>query len=141
LAERPAIAFSADELNPSRVDEPFLPQAAAFCEAGFRAWVLSPGTQRIVTRGDEVAGATVVFRGWMMKPSEYEAFERLVTAGGGRLFVSSDQYRANHHIDGWVKELSDLTPETVLLPPDADLAKELQALAWDRFFLRTSSSR
>lgn len=136
MGDRPAIVFSADELNPARVDEPFLEQAGAFRDAGFRVWVLAPGGQKLVTRGDDPAGARVVFRGWMMKPTEYQAFEQLVTSAGAHLLVSSVQYRMNHYIDGWINELAGLTPETVLLAPDADVADALRSLGWDRSFLK-----
>lgn len=130
----PAIVFSADELEPGRVDEPFRAHAAALRDAGFRIWLFDG--RKLITRGDPLEGASVVFRGWMMKPSEYEDFEGLVKSAGAEVLVSSKEYRSSHYIDGWINEISDLTPETVLAPPDADVAEVLQALPWGRFFLK-----
>jgi len=132
----PSILFSADELNPARVDEPFEPQAAALRQAGFRCWVLPPQRDRLVTRGDTVAGTEILFRGWMMTPTEYLAFEAMCTAAGAALVVNAQAYAAAHHISGWLNTISDLTPQTVLLPAGADLRTELGTLGWSQFFIK-----
>ena len=134
--QRPVFVFSADELAPARVDEPFLAQAAAFRAAGFVVGVLSPDGTKITGRDLDLVGAVVVFRGWMMTPPQYERFVAVVVAAGATPFVSAAEYRANHHIDGWLEAVKDLTPETVLLPPDADLSTSLSTLGWSGFFLK-----
>lgn len=45
-------------------------------------------------------------------------------------------YIANHHLPEWYSELSGLTPETRIYPPDCDLEKELHALGWEEFFIK-----
>ena len=130
----PTFVFSADELDPGRVDEPFRAHAAALRDAGFRIWLFDG--RKLITRGDPLEGAIVIFRGWMMKPNEYEDFALLVKSAGAEVFIPAHEYRASHYIDGWINEISDLTPETVLAPPDADVAQIFQTLTWGRFFLK-----
>ena len=133
---KPTILFSADELQPSRVEESFLPQARALSAAGFPSWVLSPQGDRLITKGAATEGQLIVFRGWMMKPIEYAKLEQVCSSASCSLLVDSKAYSAAHHISGWLDSISDLTPETVLLPPDADILKELTALGWPRFFIK-----
>ena len=136
MKQRPAILFSADELRPSRVDDTFLSQSIALIESGFRSWNLGPEHNRIISRGESVEGASLLFRGWMMKPDEYQRLDELVRSAGASLFVTPAAYVASHHISGWVDALGDLTPQTFLFPPDADIRRELQAIGWDSFFIK-----
>jgi hypothetical protein len=130
-----AFVFPADPLRPARVDDAFAAQAAALRAAGWRVWLVSE-RGHLEPRGDDVAGAVIVYRGWMMTPAAYAAFAHVVERAGATLLVSPEEYRANHHIDGWVTALAGLTPETVLVDVDDDVVAVLRQLSWDQYFLK-----
>jgi len=130
------VVFSADELKHAQVDVTFRDQAEAFREAGIRVWTYALDEEKLVTRGDIVEGATVVYRGWMLSAAEYEAFANVITARGGKLLTSLDQYLASHRLPGWYSAISELTPETRLFPVEADLKFELSRLGWGKFFIK-----
>src|SRR5262249_39914475 len=45
-------------------------------------------------------------------------------------------YLATHHLPNWYPLLADLTPETRVLPADADIVAELRAIGWGAYFLK-----
>lgn len=90
----------------------------------------------MVTKGEDASGRTIVYRGWMLGQVEYERFLASVTRAGAIPFHTVDQYLQCHHIPRWYPLVRELTPETVFLPIDADLEKELRALGWPAFVIK-----
>jgi hypothetical protein len=129
--------FAADPLRPRSVDEHYAPQNAAFASAGFST---SPIADEVLETGsglgDLPAGSTVVYRGWMIDERQYRTLASAVERRGGALLTSPDAYLRTHHLPLWYPRLRDLTPETVILPPDVDLEAELRRLAWPAFFIK-----
>lgn len=131
-----AFAFVADPTRPARVDADFAETAEALAAAGFSVWTYDGARARIVSRGEDVTGATIVYRGWMMNAEDYSAFERCVVEGGAIPLQSSDAYLSAHHSPRWVPLLRELTPETVFLDEGADLVAALAPLGWPGFVLK-----
>ena len=126
--------FPTDPLNPRQVDEAFLPQMEAIRALGHSASLFSMESGQL--RGPIPEGATVVYRGWMLDASEYEKLIDLIRARGAEPLISLETYLSCHHLPNWYPLISDLTPETRIFAADGDLASELAALGWERFFLK-----
>jgi hypothetical protein len=126
--------FPSDPLNPRQVDEAFLPQVEAFRALGHGTSLFSMETEQL--RGPIPEGSKVVYRGWMLNASEYEKMIDRIRARGAEPLIPLETYLSCHHLPNWYPLISDLTPETRIFPADTDLASELAALGWDRFFLK-----
>lgn len=131
-----AFAFVADPLRPSRVDEAFADAARALADAGHRIWTYDGARTRLLSAGAPTDGATVVYRGWMMREEEYAAFERCLDAAGAAPFHRSAAYLAAHHAPRWLPLLEGLTPEAVLLDEHVDLVAALRPLGWPGYVLK-----
>lgn len=86
---------------------------------------------RWVPRREEERPA--VFRGWMMRPEEYDTLHAALLARGHRLLNSPAQYRHAHLLPESFDRIADVTPATVWLPArtpaDLDRADIRRALA------------
>ena len=87
------------------------------------------------------SGATTAYRGWMLSPSEYEAFAASVTACGAAPLTTPTQYLNAHHLPRWYVLLADLTPETVVFPnedgvSEAEIIARLKSLNWPAYFVK-----
>jgi hypothetical protein len=129
--------FPRDAADPRCPEEMFADQWTALQQVGFSTSLL----------GDEVLaglkplrhvppGSEVIYRGWMVKAEEYRALAGAIERCGATAFTSPQEYLATHHLPNWYPLLADLTPETRVYPPEADLVPELQALGWDAYFLK-----
>ena len=123
--------------TPGEPDGLFADQSAALTAAGFTA---SVGTDRALAGAEPLrgipAGRTVVYRGWMLTADGYAGLVRSVERAGGLPLTAPHQYLAAHHLPNWYPLLAEFTPETRVVPPDADLVTELRALGWGRYFLK-----
>lgn len=131
--------FSSDYFNPKKVDEAFLAQATYLQNAGFSTSVIS-----LELLGSDAAkilpvlspGSKVVYRGWMLSPSDYELLVSVMENTGASAFTSKTEYLATHYIRNWYPLIADLTPETKFYSLDSDLESELSNLGWERFFIK-----
>jgi hypothetical protein len=115
----------------------FADQWLALLQAGFSTSLCSEavlaGTKPL---RNIAAGSQVVYRGWMVKSEEYSALVRAIEHCGAKAFTSPLEYLATHHLPNWYSLLADLTPETRVLPAEADIVAELRAIGWDAYFLK-----
>ncbi|HUR53048.1 MAG TPA: ATP-grasp domain-containing protein, partial [Gemmataceae bacterium] len=129
--------FPADPLRPSDVDDLFADQRAVLRDAGFST-SLCPDA--VVQTGAPLrnvpAGATIVYRGWMMDAAEYARLAAAVAAAGASLLTPPEAYLAAHHLPNWYPLIAEHTPETRVLPTTADFESELRAIGWDAFFVK-----
>lgn len=129
--------FPASPFDPKLADEPFVAQQEALEAAGFNWSVCSDaefnGAEPL--RGVPV-GSTVVYRGWMATPSQYESFTNAVVRFGASPLTSAAAYAACHYLPNWYPLIRELTPDTVILPEDADLDTELRKLGWNAYFIK-----
>jgi hypothetical protein len=129
--------FSRDSAEPSRPEEMFADQWSALTQVGFSASLWSDAVLAGAKPLRNVPpGSEVVYRGWMVKGEEYAALTRAIEQCGAKPFTSPQEYLATHHLPNWYPLVADLTPETRVLPADADIVAELRALGWDAYFLK-----
>ncbi len=126
-------------LSPRLPDEMFQDEAGALARAGHKVFLvngeqLSTSTSAIKPLLSE--GAIVIYRGWMLTTTEYENLVNSIKNTDSTPFTSLPQYLATHHLPNWYQKLSDLTPETVVLPLEADWTNELKNLGWSQFFIK-----
>lgn len=129
--------FPADALNPHSVEELFAEQAQQLNAAGYTTSLM---TDAVVEEGASLRriprGATVVYRGWMLKSSQYARLVAAIAQAEARPFTTLDEYLATHHLPNWYPRIAAFTPETRIFPPDADLEMALRSLAWDAYFIK-----
>ncbi len=135
----PRFLYPADYFDPSRPDETFAAEAAAFEAAGFGVSgidtnALQGGRPKIRPLPSE--GETIVYRGWMLTPADYAALLEIVLRSGAISLTSLKTYLSTHYLPNWYSLIPDLTPETVILSAEEDLASRLRWLVWDRFFIK-----
>jgi hypothetical protein len=60
----------------------------------------------------------IVYRGWLMKLSEYERLENALAGRGFSLLTSTAAYRATYHLPEWYTQVADtgLTPRSIWFP-------------------------
>jgi hypothetical protein len=115
----------------------FADQWSALTQSGFTASLCTDAVLAGTTPLRNVPpGCNVVYRGWMVKGEEYAALTRAIEQCGARAFTSPQEYLASHHLPNWYPLVADLTPETRVLPADADIVAELRALGWGAYFLK-----
>lgn len=81
-------------------------------------------------------GATLVYRGWMVRPEQYERLEQAVARAGGTLLTNAIAYRLAHHLPNWYDALKEFTPRTVWFESADELVPTLRTLGWKRYFLK-----
>lgn len=131
--------YPRDLIEPHLPEEMFRAEAEAIGASGHSVALvdtdaLAAGPARIRLQAD--AGALAVYRGWMLGPAEYEALLLSLERAGIAPLTSLEQYLNAHYLPRWYPRISDLTPETIVLDPDADPELALRALGWPRFFIK-----
>jgi hypothetical protein len=124
-------------LSPKEADDIFEAEHLAAKEAGVATSLFSlEGLQmgkRIPAFED---GEAVLYRGWMMPPSDYKSLTEQIVASGGAPVVSPEAYALCHVLPSWYPTLSDLTAETIVFAEGDDVAAELRARGWTGCFLK-----
>jgi hypothetical protein len=123
--------------TPDTTDEMFADQYAALVADGFTASICSDSVLAGIKplQGIPTAG-TVVYRGWMATVDEYANLVKAIEQAGGVPLTNLSEYLAAHYLPNWYPLLAEFTPETRVLPPDADLITELAALDWGSYFIK-----
>ena len=82
------------------------------------------------------AGATVLYRGWMLSKDEYSSLVAAIQRADSHPLSGAADYLACHYLPNWYPLLTEFTPETHVYPVDCDLAVELRALGWGEYFIK-----
>ncbi len=126
-----------DGIESSLIEELFRPQAECLRQRGFRVSIVR---DEVFRDGNSLRGvladAIVVYRGWMVRPHEYQHYENAVRAAGAIPLTGADAYRLTHHLPNWYATLSEFTAETVCFDAGVDLVSELARLDWGQYFLK-----
>lgn len=129
--------FPSHPLKASVIDEMFAEQAAGLTDAGFTT---SPCSDAMIAGERPMrpipSASEVVYRGWMLNGDDYQRLHNAIVAANGRPITTPHQYLAAHHLPNWYPLVAEFTPETRVFPADADLERELRALAWPAFFIK-----
>jgi hypothetical protein len=131
--------FPSDPIDPRRPDETFREQADEVRKLGMGVSIVTLeelGEETCRLRGPIPADATVVYRGWMLTPTEYERLARLIRSHGAVPLISPEDYLLCHYLPNWYPLISEFTAETRIFSANADLAKELRTLGWKKFFIK-----
>src|SRR5947208_16060797 len=118
------LLYPSSPLRPRQPDEQFAAEADAVRAAGFEISLFSmEGFQGGEFRPvPPLPSATdVLYRGWMLSASEYEAFGSALVQSGARPLVSPDAYVASHYLPNWYPHIKELTPETRIYRSNCDL--------------------
>jgi hypothetical protein len=116
----------ADPLRPRRPDDHFAAEAAAARDAGLTVALIdhdaltSSGDVRQAVARVPDSGSPAVYRGWMLRASQYAALAAAMTAKGVTLRTSAAQYRQAHELPGWYHALSPVTPASAWTEGDAE---------------------
>jgi hypothetical protein len=78
----------------------------------------------------------VIYRGWMLTSDRYAKLCEAIEGKGGSPFTTPDEYVRCHHLPGWYALCEELTPQTVVLPKDADFVQALSDLEWPAYFVK-----
>jgi hypothetical protein len=131
--------YPSDPVEPRQPDEPFKEQIGELLKLGSAVSLVSleelaEGNGKV--RGALPSDATVVYRGWMLTPSEYEKLFSLIRSCQANPITSLETYLACHYLPNWYPLVAEFTAETKIFAVDADLAHELKALDWEKFFIK-----
>ena len=107
-----------DPLDARRADAHFAPEADAAREVGVPVALIDhDALSRAGTAADTAAAVArvpvsddAVYRGWMLRSEEYEAFGAALAAREVQLRTSPGQYRQAHELPGWYPALAAETP-------------------------------
>lgn len=120
-------------------DENYSGEVEAVRDAGFAVSLFSlenfqSGTFQAIP--SIPTGAEILYRGWMLSASEYEALASALSQAEAQPITDLEAYLSSHHLPRWYPSLADLTPETRIFPPDCNLEAELRSLGWSEFFIK-----
>lgn len=128
----PLILFCSDPLEPRRPDQAFGAEAQAVEKLGlahdlvdFEALTLEHSADRAVRRlkHREVL-ATAIYRGWMMKSSEYQELYEALAAKNVRLINDLPAYRHCHYLPESYAAIKSHTPRSVWMEVTGGLATD-----------------
>lgn len=81
-------------------------------------------------------GQTVVYRGWMLTPDQYQQLHRAIVAKQGQPLTSPTQYQQCHYLPHWYSTCEPWTPQTIFCQPDSDFEHLLAHHAWSAYFVK-----
>lgn len=123
------ILFPSSPMSPRKVEPDYADEHAAAVAAGFtvgfmdHSLVTSGETERAVRFARDLAGPTI-YRGWMLKPSEYANLHAVLAERGVVLVNDPAAFRFCHWLPESYAAIEGRTPRTVWMPlagaPDFD---------------------
>jgi hypothetical protein len=131
--------YPSDPVDPKQPDEQFRGEIDELRNLGFGVSVVcleELGEGNCRARGRIPSGVTVVYRGWMLAPVEYEKLLTLIRSYQATPFIPLETYLACHYLPNWYPIVAEFTAETKVFPVTSDLAEELRTLAWGKFFIK-----
>jgi hypothetical protein len=134
---KPHFLFPTNPLKALAVEEMFADQLSAVRESGFSASLCPDSViQENKPLRNMPAGATVVYRGWMLNATEYGRLVEAIGFASATAFTSPTSYLATHHLPNWYPLIAEFTPETRVIPLTLDFEAELRLLGWTEFFIK-----
>lgn len=133
------IVYPDDYSNLGKPDEVFEQEYLCAQDSGISCLLLSSEAAtmgKYQFSGRFKPSIPVIWRGWMLNTDEYRQLYRVVTAHGGKMLESPEEYIRNHHITGWYERCKAYTPETVITTPDADFETLTSQLQWPAYFVK-----
>ncbi len=81
-------------------------------------------------------GATIVYRGWMLTPEQYNRLDEAIKTRGAVLNTAPEHYQLCHYLPGWYELCRDLTIPTVFASEHSDFPALLKPLGWQKYFVK-----
>jgi hypothetical protein len=131
--------YPSDPLQIREPDELYAEEHAAAVREGFDVSLFSfeeftAGSFR--ARPGISGGDTILYRGWMIAPAQYQQLHVEISRVGAGMLTSPEQYELCHYLPRWYPALSDFTPETYFFGETDDIASRLRELSWTSCFLK-----
>lgn len=104
-------------LKATKVDEHFENEVQMLDE---KPVLYSEVEDRLLLRGENIEGTTIVYRGWILTCEAYSRINELIVAHGGKMLVSPEAYVRSQFAEGWINTFEDLTPKTFCYPYSTD---------------------
>ena len=139
LAMTIRLLYPCDPFNPKLPDEVYAAEFQAAKALGIACSVFPLellGQPRLRAFPPAEEGERVIYRGWMLEPTEYEKLHAVIESWGASPLTSLKNYLACHHLPNWYSLVGELTPETVVVPSDSGVEKTAIGLGWDGFFVK-----
>jgi len=119
---KPSILFCSDPFNIKQVDTDFADELAAARTNGFPILLFDydaliqndPGFARSIESIPE--NMTVIYRGWMLTPTQYGILYDVLSAKNYRLLNTPNEYLNCHYLPESLRFISGKTPQTVFEP-------------------------
>lgn len=119
------VIFCSDPIEPKQVEDLFMDEAEAVTKQGivygtidYDALVRENDSRKAVRRLPKLDSMTLgIYRGWMLKPNEYETLYELLAAKNIHLINAPHQYLHCHHFPHSYPLIKNKTPKSVWLEP------------------------
>src|ERR1700751_3393425 len=131
--------YPSDPVEPKQPDHQFRDQIDQMRIVGLGISIVCMeelGEDSCRIRGRIPKGTTVGYRGWMLTPGEYKKILALIPSSKASPLISLEAYLACHYLPNWYPRVAEFTAETKVFPATSDLAQELKALGWGKFFIK-----
>jgi hypothetical protein len=119
----PLIVFCNNFISPLQPDADFTAEYEAARRAGFATALISLENLQAGEVGEAIRRVPVsdeqrmaVYRGWMLRPAEYETLYRALLVKNVHLINSADEYRAAHLFPNMYEAIRDHTPLSISFP-------------------------
>ncbi|MEJ8304459.1 ATP-grasp domain-containing protein [Saccharibacillus sacchari] len=121
------VLFVSAPMSPKEVDDSYADEYRSAAEAGFDTGLIHLETllldrdprkavKRIAERSEL---QSALYRGWMLRPSEYEDLYAALLKRNLRLIHTPEQYRHTHHLPESYAKIEQVTPKSIWFPlPD-----------------------
>jgi hypothetical protein len=133
------LLYPCDPFDKKTPDQDYADEHAAALAAGLSCSLFSFEDFQLgafLPRSALVPGADVLYRGWMLTPARYAQLVDAIASKGAQAMVSAGHYRSCHHLPGWYERCRDLTPATIVLSEQDDIAEALARTGWSAFFVK-----
>jgi hypothetical protein len=133
------ILYPCDPFNTSAVSEMYAEEREAAHRLGLGSSLFSfedfeGGVFR--ARPSFTVGERVLYRGWMLSVDGYARLYGAIAAAGGVPWTSPVQYGNCHYLPEWYPLCVDVTPETIIVPSNADFVDALAGTHWEGYFVK-----
>ncbi|MEO8366764.1 MAG: ATP-grasp domain-containing protein [Pseudoxanthomonas sp.] len=131
--------YPSDPFDKKSPDEDYREEYEAAIAGGLTCCLFSPEdfeAGEFQPRPALDAGATVLYRGWMLTLDKYSKLCDAIRAKGATPFTSPEAYAHCHYLPNWYALCRDITPQTLFLSRDADFVEALSGLEWPGYFVK-----
>ncbi|NJM75840.1 MAG: ATP-grasp domain-containing protein [Acaryochloridaceae cyanobacterium RU_4_10] len=133
------VLYPENPLNKTQVDDPYHEEFTTVYGAGYQCSLFDFDAltfEEFNPRPKIQPGERVLYRGWMLNSHGYKTLATQIERKGGIPITSYADYLRCHHLPGWYQQCVDFTAETYFLEADETLETKIQALGWERYFVK-----